>query len=238
MNQIMTEVVEYFHGDTKLIGYLAYPQDAKNCPGILVVHDWAGLNEVYKNRALELAQQGYVAFALDMYGHGRVGATTEERQALMTPLVQNRIFLRERVHAGFNRLKEVSVVDHQRLGAIGFCFGGLCVLDLARMGVDVKAVVSFHGLLNGTSSCTAQAIKANILVCHGYDDPMVTPQDVIDFCEEMQQLNANFQVNMYSYTMHAFTNPLANDSKIGIMYQPDTTKKSFQAMHAFFKDIL
>lgn len=238
MSQIMTEVVEYFHGDSKLIGYLAYPQDAKNCPGILVVHDWAGLNQVYQTRAVELAEQGYVAFALDMYGNGRIGETMEERQALMTPLIQNRPFLRERVQAGFHRLKEVSFVDTKRLGAIGFCFGGLCVLDLARMGTDVKGVVSFHGLLSTTDAFVAQSIKANILVCHGYDDPMVTPQDVIDFCEEMKQLNAHFQINMYSHTMHAFTNPLANDAKLGILYQPDTAQKSFQAMHAFFKDIL
>lgn len=238
MSQIMTEVVEYFHGDMKLIGFLAYPKNAKNCLGVLVAHDWAGLNEVYQNRAIELAQHGYVAFALDMYGQGRIGQTLEERQALMTPLVKNRPFLRERVYAGFNRLQDVSFVDSNRLGAIGFCFGGLCVLDLARMGADVRGVVSFHGLLSSTESCTPQEIKANILVCHGYDDPMVKPEDVMGFCEEMKQFGANFQVNMYSHTMHAFTNPQANDAGLGILYQPETTQKSFQAMHAFFKDIL
>lgn len=237
MGQILTEVIEYYHGDTKLIGFLAYPNEAKDLPAILVVHDWAGLNEVYKQRAIELAEQGYVAFAVDMYGDGRVGETIEERQALMSPLVQNRPFLRERVQEGLNCLKKISFIDKQRMGAIGFCFGGLCVLDLARMGTDILGVVSFHGLLSSTNDCPAQMIKASILICHGYDDPMVLPHDVINFCEEMKQLKASFQINMYSHTQHAFTNPLAHDEILGTVYQPDTAKKSFLAMHVFFKEL-
>lgn len=238
MLKIVSQSIEYFHGDVKLIGFLAYPEGAQNLPGMLIVHDWAGLNSLYQERAIELAKQGYVAFSVDMYGGGRFGETNEEKQALMTPIISNRAYLRKRVHLGLEQLKQTTFVDKRRIGAMGFCFGGLCVLDLVRMGADIQGVASFHGILKSAPECKTQTIKAQILVLHGYDDPMVSPQDVLDFCEEMKKYQAQFQVNMYSNTMHAFTNPMANDLSFGTVYQPQTAKKSFEAAHAFFRDIL
>jgi len=238
MAAVVSHKIEYFHEREKLIGFVAYPEGGKNLPGILIVHDWAGLNELYQNRAIELAKQGYVAFSVDMYGQGRVGETNEEKQALMASIVNDRTYLRQRVHLGLEELKKSSAVDANRIGAIGFCFGGLCVLDLARMGANLKGVASFHGILKDAPECVTEVIKAQILILHGYDDPMVSPQDVIGFCEEMKQNKAQFQVNMYSNTLHAFTNPSANDSILGTVYQPQAAKKSFEAMRAFFQDIL
>ena len=238
MNKIKTEVVEYYHGKVKLIGFLAYPEEGKNLSGILIAHDWSGLNELYQQRAIELAQAGYVAFSVDMYGLGQIGQTNAEKAALMTPIANDRVLLRERMGCGLDILKKAPCVNPEKLGAIGFCFGGLCVLDLARMGADIKGVVSFHGLLKSAPNCPTKEIKARMLVLHGYDDPMVSPQDVIAFCEEMKTHHADFQVNMYSNTVHAFTNPMAHDESLGTVYQPATAQKSFQTMHAFLKDIL
>jgi dienelactone hydrolase len=238
MVQVVSHKIQYFHGKEKLIGFVAYPEGAKNLPGMLIVHDWAGLNELYQNRAIELAKQGFVAFSVDMYGFGRFGETNEEKQALMGTIINDRASLRQRMHLGLEELKKIKSVDAERIGAIGFCFGGLCVLDLARMGANIKGVASFHGILKDAPECVTEAIKAQILILHGYDDPMVSPQDVIAFCEEMKKHQAQFQVNMYSNTMHAFTNPSANDSSLGTVYQPQTAKKSFEAMRAFFQGIL
>ncbi len=236
--QIITEVIEYFHGNEKLIGFLAYPKDAKKLPGVMIVHDWAGLNEMYKKRAIEIAEKGFVAFSVDMYGLGRFGTTNEEKQALMTPIISNRALLRERMGLSLEQFKKTPVLNQHKIAGIGFCFGGLCVLDLARMGADVQGVVSFHGILKNEPSCPTKTIKTPILVLHGYDDPMVSPHDVIGFCEEMKSHHANFQVNMYANTMHAFTNPMANDPVLGTVFQPDTARKTFQAMYEFFEEVL
>lgn len=238
MTNIISKTVEYYHGKERLIAYLAYPEGAQNCPGILIVHDWAGLNDLYKNRAIELAQQGYVAFAVDMYGEGRTGKTNEQKQALMSPLMKHRELLRERVRLAWEQLKKMPALDVNRTGAMGFCFGGLCVLDLARMGAPLQTVVSFHGLLKDAPECPMHPIQAKILVLHGYDDTMVSPQDILEFCQEMKSKNAYFQVNMYAQTMHAFTNPMANDPSVGTVYQPRTAQQAFDAAHQFFREYL
>ena len=235
MQKIVTKEIDYLHGQELLKGFLAYPEDAKNIPGVLIVHDWAGLNAVYQERAIEIAKLGYVAFAADMYGMGRVGKNNQEKQALMHAAMQDGQH-RERVAISLELLRHLSGVNAQKSAAIGFCFGGLCVLDLARSGASVCGVVSLHGLLH-KSMQSSKCINAEILVLHGYDDPMVTPQDVISFCQEMQQAKANFQINMYANTQHAFTNPEADDKEAGIVYQPDAARKAFRAMREFFTDL-
>src|SRR5690242_17340078 len=138
---------QYFHNKQNLCGYICYEDDKKRRPTVLVVHDWSGQNQFVRDKAQMLAKLGYVGFAVDMYGDGRIGQTIDEKKSLMSPLMSDRIFLRERIKSALEALKELSFVDEDKIALIGFCFGGLCVLDLARSGAKVKGVVSFHGLL-------------------------------------------------------------------------------------------
>ncbi len=235
---LKTEKHEYRDGDTLLEGYIAWdPQNQKKSPMILVAHDWSGLNDFACGKADKLAELGYVGFAIDMFGKGKLGKTKEEKSALIEPLMQDRYVLRQRILAAFETAKTLPMVDPQQIGAIGFCFGGLCVLDLARSGADVKGVVSFHGLLNAPENATQQRITAKILALHGFDDPMVTPETVMRFGEEMTETEANWELNMYGHTMHAFTNPQANDPDFGTVYNKQADARSWIAMREFFKEV-
>ena len=146
--------------------------------------------------------------------------------------------MRDRIRAAFDALVAMSEVDSSRIAVIGFCFGGLCALDLARSGAEVKAVVSFHGLLNKPKEIANNPICAKILALHGYDDPMVSPDDVNAFCQEMTEENVDWQVNMYGQTQHAFTNPHAHDEQLGTIYNPTAERRAFQAMTNFLKEVL
>ena len=235
---IISEEKIYQHGAVTLKGWIFYTPSQDLRPGIIVAHDWTGCGEMAKERARLLAEQGYVAFAIDMYGAGRIGQSNDEKQALMLPIVSDRVLLRERMLVALDVLKALPQVKAEFVAAIGFCFGGLCVLDLARTGVDIKAVVSFHGLLHQDADFQAQEIKANVLVLHGHDDPMVSSVDLEQFGDEMTALKAKWQMNIYGNTSHAFTNPLANDHQLGLVYEPDTARKAFQAMDALFSEVL
>lgn len=232
---LFTQEESYYQGDTKLIGYIAYPKNlTAKSPAILVVHDWTGRHTMTQQKADALAQLGYVAFAVDMYGEGKTGESKEEKYALMQPLMEDRALLQKRILAAFDFIKSHEKVDATKIGAIGFCFGGLCALDLARSGADVKGVVSFHGLLNAPTETPNNPIKASILVLHGYDDPMVTPADVIIFANEMTASKAHWEIDMYGHTMHAFTNPQANDPSFGTVYNKQIAEISWTRMTAFF----
>ena len=235
---IISEEKIYQHGAVKLKGWIFYTPSQEPKPGIIVAHDWTGCGDMAKERARLLAEQGYVAFAIDMYGEGRMGQTNEEKQALMLPIISDRALLCDRMIVALEVLKESPQVKANVIAAIGFCFGGLCVLDLARSGADIKAVVSFHGLLHQDANFQAQEIKANVLVLHGHDDPMVSSADVERFCAEMTALKAKWQMNIYGNTSHAFTNPFAHDHQLGLVYEPDTARKAFQAMDALFSEVL
>lgn len=235
---LKTEKIEYRDGDTLLEGYCVYDdKDAHKKPGVLVVHDWSGRNDFACRKAEKLAELGYVGFALDMYGEGKTGKTKEEKSALMQPLVQDRNMLRQRILAAFDIFKQLDVVDAKKMGAIGFCFGGLCALDLARSGADVAGVVSFHGLLNAPEDVLAGSITAKILALHGFDDPMVTPDQVTAFGDEMTHARVDWQLNVYGNTMHAFTNPEANDPGFGTVYNKDADSRSWIAMREFFREV-
>lgn len=229
----------YQHDEQSLTGFLAYgEQIATPRPAVLVVHDWSGRNELACQKALMLAQLGYVGFAVDMYGEGRIGETNDEKKALMQPLLNDRHFLQARIRAAFDALCTLDYVDKQRIAVIGFCFGGLCALDLARSGADLVGAVSFHGLLNAPAKPANKPIKAKLLVLHGYDDPMIKPVDVNDFCREMTDAGVDWQVIMYGHTQHGFTNPQAHDKQLGTMFNSQTAQRSFQAMRNFLAEIL
>lgn len=220
-------------------GFIAYRDDlAQPKPGILITHDWTGRNEFAQDKAIQLAELGYVGFAVDMYGDGQTGQTNDEKAALMMPMMEDRGLLRRRIAAAFHCLSSQSSVNSQKVLAMGYCFGGLCSLDLARSGADVKGVVSFHGLLSAPEKKTAARINAKILVLHGYDDPMVPPQSIDEFAQEMNQAGVDWQLHAYGNTLHSFTNPLANDRDFGTVYSPSADHRSWQATLNFFAEVI
>ncbi len=230
-----TEIVNYQAKNVDLKGYVAFP-DAENAPLVLIAHTWAGKDEFVHQRADDLAALGYVGFAVDMYGNGKVGADTAENESLMTPLVSDRDMLKDRIVSALNFGKSLPGVNSSRVAAIGYCFGGLVVLDLARSGEDLSGVVSFHGLLM-PSDISEKGIKAKVLVLHGERDPMV-PLDMVDtFQKEMTEANADWQLHSYGGTYHAFTNPDANDPNLGTQFSKSANDRSWQSMKNFFAEI-
>lgn len=228
----------YTDKSTPLEGYCAY-DDASSAkrPAVLISHTWVGRNQFVIDKAHAIAELGYVGFALDMYGKGVIGNNAEESAALMQPFMLDRAKLQQRIAAALTAIKQIDGVDRTKIAAIGFCFGGLCVLDLARMGADIKGVVSFHGLLDAPANTPPQTITAKILALHGRDDPLAPPDKVLAFQEEVTQAGVDWQFISYGNTMHAFTNPLANDPENGYRYQPDTDRRAWLAMQHFLQEI-
>lgn len=232
------EELRYSDGDTTFHGQLFYDKKTSHKrPGILVVHDAWGCNDVPQGKAEKLAQLGYVALAVDMYGNGKTAKTFAEALQLVKPVVSDRALIKKRILIAYDNLLKIPMVDPTKIGAIGFCFGGLTVLDLARYGVNVTGVVSFHGLLKAPENLKPKPIKAKILVLHGYDDPSVPPEQVNTFAKEMTDAKADWQIHMYGHTVHAFTNPRANDFANGRMYNATADHRSWQAMQNFFEEL-
>lgn len=235
---IKTQKIDYQAGDVTLEGFYAYDDSLPGKrPAVLIAHDWSGKNAFSCGKAEKLAELGYLGFALDMFGKGKHGETKEEKSALIQPLLQDRDLLQKRILAALETVKTLEQTDKDRIGAMGFCFGGLCALDLARTGANIQGVVSFHGLLQAPENLRNESIKAKILVLHGFDDPMVTPDHIINFGEEMTHAKADWQFHIYGNTMHAFTNPQANDPSFGTVYNKEADSRSWIEMKAFFQEI-
>ena len=236
---VKTRIIDYKQGDTVLEGYLAW-DDAKvgDRPGVLVVHEWTGINDNIRQRTEALAKLGYVAFAADIYGKG-VRPTAPADAAKTAGIYKNdRKLLRARVRAGLEELKKQKFVDTQRLAAIGFCFGGTSVLELARDGADVSGIVSFHGGLSTPTPRDARNIKAKVLALHGADDPFVKPDEVAAFQDEMRKAGVDWQLNIYGSAVHGFTNPAnGTDNSKGAAYNAKADKRSWEAMKSFFAEI-
>ena len=234
---IETRAIEYDIDGKTFEGVLALDSaQAGERPAVLVAHAWAGRSEFEIDKARALAGLGYAGFAIDLYGKGVLGSSTEENQALMTPFVEDRAMLQSRLLHIVDLLKNQPEADAGKIGAIGFCFGGLCVLDIARAGGDVKGVASFHGLL-GAPGAAAGPVNASVLALHGWDDPMAPPADVEAFGREMTEAGADWQLHAYGKTMHAFTNPAANDPDFGTVYDARADKRSWGAMAAFLEEV-
>ncbi len=233
------EKVEYKHGDIILEGYLAYDDGSKEArPGVLVVHEWYGLNDYAMKRADQLAELGYVAFALDMYGKGVRAAGNDEAGALAGKYKSDRPLMRARAQAGLDVLKKYSLVDPRRVAAIGYCFGGTTVLEMARAGADVAGVVSFHGGLDTPEPQSTSTIKTKVLVLHGADDPLVPPKEIAVFHEEMQRSGADWQMMYYGGAVHSFTNQQAGfDPSKGVAYNERADRRSWEVMKLFFAEV-
>jgi dienelactone hydrolase len=235
---IVSNTVGYLDDDVLLEAFFAFDDSLSGRrPAVLINHTWAGRDDFVAEKAKKLAALGYVGFAVDMYGKGVLGSCAEENAKLMQAFMDNREMLQKRMLAALYAVKLMPWVDDSKIAAIGFCFGGLCSLDLARTGADLKGVVSFHGLLGAPGNTQGNAIKAKILALHGHDDPMVPVEQVIAFEQEMTKAGADWQLHTYGHTMHAFTNPVANNPDFGTVYQPDADRRSWLTMENFLAEV-
>ena len=211
--------------------------DGSPRPTVLICHAWAGRSEFEGDKAKAIAELGYTGVAIDLYGKGVLGTSAAENEALMTPFVQDRAMLQARLNSIVDIVKGQPECNASRVAAIGFCFGGLCVLDLARARADVNGVVSFHGLLGAPGNTSDNQINAKVLALHGWDDPMAPPNDVEKFGQEMTAAKADWQLHAYGGVMHAFTNPAANDPDFGTVYDANADRRSWVAMTNFLAEL-
>lgn len=233
---ISTGLFDYSDGPNTFEGYFAHPGDGDR-PLVLVCHAWAGQGDFERKAADELAGKGYAALAADVYGKGIRGSSPEENEKLMTPLVNDRAELQSRLAAALNAGLDRDGVNG-KAAALGFCFGGLCVLDMARAGQAVRGVASFHGLLGGADNLPSPKISAKVLALHGWDDPMATPENVMEFSREMTSAEADWQLYAYGGTSHAFTNPEAQDAANGMQYRADITRRAWAACDDLLAEVL
>ena len=235
--EVKTQLVEYKDGSTTLEGYLAYDDSIQGKrPGILVVHEWNGVGKYVQGRAEQLAKLGYLAFAADIYGKGVRPDTMEACQVVSGKYRNDRGLMRARAQLALDQLKKNDLVDASRLAAIGYCFGGTTVLELARSGADVKGVVSFHGGLDTPNPADAKNIKAKVLVCQGGADSF-TLTAIPAFEKEMKDAKVDYKLIKYKGAKHGFTNPAYTDPNQGICYNAKADKDSWKAMQEFFKGI-
>jgi dienelactone hydrolase len=236
---VHTETVEYKDGDTVLEGYLAYDDSASGKrPGVLIVHQWMGLTDYEKKRAEMLAQLGYVAFCADIYGKGVRPKDQAEAGATAGKYKNNRALLRERANAGLSVLEKNDLADTKQVAAIGYCFGGTTVLELARSGADIAGIVSFHGGLDSPKPEDGKNIKCKVLVCHGADDPYNSPENVAAFQKELRDAKVDWEMNYYGGAVHSFTQwDLGTDNSKGAAYNEKADKRSWQDMKDFFGEI-
>ena len=238
--EVKTKFVEYKDGDTVLEGFVAWDSAAagKSMPGVLVVHQWMGLTDYEKGRCKQLAELGYVAFALDIYGKGVRPANPQDAGKQAGVYKQDRELYRRRLNLGLVQLRGQESVAKDRIAAIGYCFGGTGTIELARSGAEIKGIVSFHGGLDSPSPSDGKKIKAKLLICHGADDPFVPAADIAAFQAEVNAAKIDWQMISYSGAVHSFTQPMAgNDNSRGAAYNETADKRSWVAMQVFFNEL-
>jgi dienelactone hydrolase len=236
---MQTHDIDYRHETTNLRGYLALDENVSaRRPGVLVFHEGLGLGDFEMARARRLADLGYVALAADMYGDRRRASNLQEVATLVGDIRSRPELMRARGHAALATLAALPQVDATRLAAIGFCFGGAVVLELARDGADLRAVVSFHGVLTTRTPALAGKVKASVLVCTGADDPLAPPEQVKAFEDEMRAAAArDWQVISYGNTLHGFTNPAADGSMMRTaLYNEQADRRSWASMRSLLDE--
>lgn len=236
------EEVQYTANGVTMKGYLAYDDAVKGKrPGVLVVHEWWGHNDYARRRANMLAELGYTALAVDMYGDGKQAAHPDDAGKFATAVMQNMPEAKARFLAALELLKKHKTTDATRIAAIGYCFGGGVVLHMARLGVDLKGVASFHGSLGTQTPAKAGEVKAAVLVCHGADDKFVSPEQIAAINKEMQDAKVDFQFIAYPGAVHSFTNKDADVAgkkfNLPLAYNEAADKQSWTDMQKFFKKI-
>lgn len=240
--ELVKKPLDYADGETTLKGWLVYDDAISGKrPGVLVVHEWWGQNDYPRDRAEMLAEMGYVALAVDMYGDGANTEHPKEAGAFAGAVRANLPLMSSRFNAGLELLKAQPQVDAERIAAIGYCFGGGVVLEMARQGVDLAGVVSFHGSLGADHRAGKGEVKAAVLVAHGADDSFIPETDITALKDEMANADADFEFLSYPGAKHGFTNPdadrLAAELGLGIGYDETADKESWAAMQAFFDRI-
>lgn len=236
---LKTQLVEYRDGDQVLEGYLAY--DAAKVgkrPAVLIVHDWKGVGPNVQQRAQQLARLGYLAFAADIYGKGVRPDSPEAASAQAGKYKQDRALFRSRLQAGYRAMLASPQADAGRTAAIGYCFGGTGVLELARAGADVRGVVSFHGGLDSPTPADGKNIRGKVLILHGAEDPFVKPADIDALLAELRSADVDWQMITYSGAVHSFTHPEAgNDASTGVAYNASADRRSWGAMRQFLDEL-
>jgi dienelactone hydrolase len=235
---IKTQSHDYLHGETNCEGFWAYDESKPGKrPGILVVHEWNGLQDYMKKRCGMLAEMGYVAFAPDIFGKGVRAKSFPECEQISAPYYKDRALTRGRARAGLEILQKHPMVDAAKIAAIGYCFGGLVILELARTGANIAGVVSFHGQLSTPNPADGKNIKAKVLVLHGAIDPVVPPAEVAGFEKEMEDAKVDWQFISYGGAVHTFTNWNLPTTGMPAAYNEKADKRSWIAMQDFFKEI-
>jgi dienelactone hydrolase len=234
-----TATFEYKDGETVLEAYIAYDKGIDGPrPCVLVAHDWTGRRGFATSKADEIAKLGYVGIAIDMYGKGVFGKDSdpEYNVSLMSPFATDRNLLRKRIDAAMSAAKAIEVVDNSKIAAMGYCFGGMCVLELARSGSEVLGVISIHGIFS-PGDIENKCITAKVLCLHGHDDPMVPPKQVLAFEVEMSDAGVDWQVHAYGDTVHAFTNPNAKDKASGAQFNPVVNERATVSIEHFLAEV-
>ena len=237
--KVQVKPIPYNHGEVSFEGVIAWDDGVKGKrPGILVFHEWWGLNDYARSRAEQLAGLGYVALAVDMYGKKKVTTHPEEASQWMQQTTANVPAWQARARKGLELLQKDPRVDPTRLAAIGYCFGGATVMQLVYSGAPVKGVVSFHGSLPLPPSSKTISSQAKILIAHGEEDPFLTPEHITDFKKSLEEAKLDWQMVVYGGAQHSFTNPSANQYGVkGLQYQDRADRRSWKHMQGFFEEI-
>jgi dienelactone hydrolase len=234
-----TTYLDYADGDAICEAYVAHDAPAgTRRPAVLVAHQWAGQGDHERAVAERLAGLGYVGMAIDVYGKGRRGEPGTDNSHLMNPFLVDRAALRARLLAAVEAARGHDAVDADRIAVIGYCFGGLCALDLARANAPgLQGAVSLHGIFAAPSIGAQPDIAASVLVLHGWDDPMAPPKDALALAAELTAANADWQLHAYGHAKHAFTNPAANAPERGLAYNDNAAKRSWATVEAFLAEV-
>lgn len=235
---ISTEHITYTVAGETYEGFLAKPKSSTPLPLVVIAHAWGGLQDNEISKANLIAEKlGYAAFAMDVYGKGQRGDGNAECEALMTPLMNDRAELQARLKGSLAFAKQLPGIDNTNVAAIGYCFGGLAVLDMARMNMDILGVCSFHGLLGAPDNVGSEHINPKILIQHGWKDPMAPPDMVIAINEELGARGADWQLHAFGTALHAFTTQGANNPDFGTVYEARADTRSFKALENFLAEI-
>ena len=235
-----TQELRYASGGTECIGLLAYPEQIEApVPVILIAHTWAGRNDFVDQAAINISKKGYIGFAVDIYGDQQIGTTTEDCAGLMQPYVDDRRLLQQRMLDALQAVSQIEHADGNKVAAMGYCFGGLCVQDLARVSADITGVASIHGLMSAPNAMLVDKPlwQSKVLLLHGAKDPMVSDEDWLHLRAEMDAADCDWQKHDFGQAYHAFTNPQANDLNFGTVYHPLADLRCSQHLDLFLSEL-